>query len=579
MKPTVLDRKQVATVLEEIGALLELKGENPFKARAYLAAARALDALEEDLGTLLAEGRLRGVKGIGEAISAKITTLATTGRLPYHDDLRREIPAGLLEMIQVPGLGPRRARVLHQKLGIDSVDGLAEACRAGRLAGLGGFGAASQEKILQGIAFVKRHVGYMLLSDATRLAHALVQEVSSLQGVSHVQSAGSLRRRKELVRDIDLLASHKKGSRPEAILRRFTRLPSVRQVLGAGETKASVLTDDGRQVDLRVVSETELPFALLYFTGSADHNIALRRRAQSMGLKINEYGLWQGTRRLACRDEAAIFARLGLAFIPPELREDWGEIEAAASGELPDLVRLEDLRGVLHVHTNWSDGTDTLEDMVKVAAERGDTFVGISDHSRTAAYAGGLSLERVAEQRRALAALRRRYTKLTILHGTESDILKDGSLDYPAEVLDAFDFVIGSVHSHFSLPEQEQTARVVRAIANPHLTCVGHPTGRLLLQREGFSLDMEKVMDAAARHGKLIELNAQPHRLDIDWRACRRAAQKGVKVSINPDAHSLEEMEQTSYGIDTARRGWLTARDVANTRPWKEIRALAGSRA
>jgi DNA polymerase (family X) len=571
-----MDRKQVAVLLEEIASLLELKGENPFKARAYAVAARSLDGLEEDFAKVVTEGRLRGIAGIGEAIAEKIHVLATTGQLPYHEELRREIPAGLLEMIQVPGLGPRRARVLHAQLGIASLEELAVACREGRLSGVAGFGAASQEKILQGIAYVQRHVGSLLLPEATRLADGFLAALRGLPGVARAGAAGSLRRRADVVRDIDLLASHRRGVSATRIIQAFTSLPAVERVLGAGDTRASVITAGGRQVDLRVVSEAEFPFALLYFTGSKAHNIALRRRAQSMKMKINEYGLWKGARRVACRSEEEVFHALKLAFIPAELREDWGEIDAAAEGKLPRLVEAGDLRGVLHVHSNWSDGTDTLEAMVKKAADRGDEFVGISDHSRTAAYAGGLTIERVAAQRKAITALRRKYSKMAILHGIESDILRDGSLDYPDEVLSRFDFVIGSVHAQFTLTEDEQTTRVVRAIGHPRLTCLGHPTGRLLLQREGFAIDMERVLDAAARHGKLVEVNASPSRLDLDWRGCRRAHQRGVKVSINPDAHSLDELDNAPWGVDTARRGWLTADDVVNTRPWEEIRSLVG---
>lgn len=577
MARVVLDRKQVAAVLEEIGTLLELKGENPFKARAYAVAARTLESLNEDLETLINEGRVRQLKGIGEVLAEKITTLATTGRLPYHEELRKEVPAGLLEMIQIPGLGPKRAHALHEKLGLDTVEALAQACREGKLEQLAGFGKKSQETILEGIGFVKKHHGRMLLSEATALARELLATLSGLRGVARCEFAGSLRRRKEVVGDIDLLASVGNGATPADIIKEFAGMPSVEKILGAGDTKASVILSSGRQADLRVVSDDEYPFALHYFTGSAEHNIAIRRRAQSLGLKINEYGLWKGAKRLACKDEEAIFRKLGLPFIPPELREDWGEIDAAEADTLPRLVQRKDLRGTFHVHSTYSDGTDPLEAMIHRAATMGFEYVGISDHSRSAGYAGGLSVERLEEQRGEIAALRKKYAKITILHGIESDILKDGSLDYPRAVLEKFDFVIGSVHSSFTLSEQEQTRRVVKALENPYLTILGHPTGRLLLQRDGFKIDLDRVIEAAARAGKVIEVNASPLRLDLDWRRCRQAKEAGVKVSINPDAHGVDGLQDVDYGVDTARRGWLEAGDVLNTRSWEQIRSLLGA--
>ncbi len=574
-----MDRKQVASVLEEIATLLELKGENPFKARAYATAARTLEALDEDLGELVASGRLRELKGIGEALAEKIAVLVTTGSLPYHEELRREVPPGLLDLIRIPGLGPKRARTLHDQLGIDTVEALEAACRAGRLAEVAGFGKKSEQTILEGIAFLRRQVGRMLLSEATVVAAALLDHLTSHRGVARAEPAGSLRRRKESIGDVDLLCSFKKGASAEAIIEHFTRAPAVEKVLGAGGTKASVLLASGRQADLRVVSPAEYPFALHYFTGSAEHNIAVRRRAQALGYKINEYGLWKGSRRVACRDEAAIFRSLGLAFIPPELREDWGEIEAAESGSLPELVARDQVRGLFHVHSTWSDGRDSLEAMVRAAADRGYEFVGISEHSRSAGYAGGLSLERVEKQRAEIASLRRKYARIRILHGTECDILKDGSLDYPDDLLESLDFVIGSVHSSFTLDESDQTERVVTALRNPRLDILGHPTGRLLLQREGFRLDLDRVLEEAARLGKTIELNANPRRLDLDWRRCRQAKGLKVKVSINPDAHEVDGLDDVAFGVDTARRGWLEAADVLNAAPWKAVSARLKARA
>jgi DNA polymerase (family 10) len=569
-----VDRARVAAILEEISLLLELKGENPFKARAFQNAARTILALKEDLGALVASGRLGELRGIGEALEEKITTLVTTESLPYYDELKASVPPGLLEMIQVSGLGPKRARLLHEQIGVDSLAALEYACRENRLASLPGFGERTQDKILQGIEFLRKNLGRFLLGEATARARELLQFLEGRPQVVRASIAGSVRRRKEIIGDLDLVAS---SAEPARVIAEFVKLPEVETILGEGTTKASVRMKSGLQVDLRVVEDAAFPFALHYFTGSKAHNIAMRRRAESerFGLRLNEYGLYRGegdgAERIACGTEEEIFRALALPYIPPELREDAGEIEAAERGALPRLVERRDIRGILHVHSNWSDGRATLEEMIRAAASAGYAYVGISDHSRTAAYARGLKIEDVARQRAEIETLRARTPGIRILHGIESDILPDGSLDYPEEVLKEFDFVIGSVHSGFTMAGAEMTRRVVRAVENPFLTILGHPTGRLLLGRDAFAIDLDAVIAAAAASGAAIEINASPHRLDLDAVKARQAKEAGVAVSINPDAHDVDGIADVEYGVDTARRAWLEAADVLNARPWEEI--------
>ena len=570
------DKHRIAALLDEIGALLELKGENPFKTRAYQNAARALQALEGDLAELVRTGEIRGVKGIGAKIAEAITTLTTTGSLPYYDELVASIPPGLILMVKIPGVGPRKALVLHEKLGVASVGDLEIACRENRLVALPGFGEKSQAKIFEGIAFVKRHAGSFLWPEAWRSVEPFVRALRAESGVSAVEIAGSLRRRKDVVNDADVLVE---SVRPEEVVRAFVNLSGVERVLAAGDTRGSVVLYSGLQVDLRVVRHGEFPFALHYFTGSKAHNIAMRGLAQRKGFKLNEYGLWKDDRSVPCETEADLFAALDLAYIPPELREDTGEIAAAAEGTLPRLVELEDLRGAFHAHSTWSDGKATIEEMARAAQALGWSYLGLSDHSKTAAYAGGMQEEAVARQHVEIDALNARLGGFRILKGIECDILADGTLDYPDEILARFDFVIGSVHSRFNLPAPEMTARITRAIANPYVSWIGHPTGRLLLSREAYAVDLPAVIDASARHGKFVELNAHPNRQDLDWQGCRYAKSRGLRVAINPDAHTLEGLQDVSHGIAAARRAWLTREDVLNALPLDEVMgALARGR-
>jgi DNA polymerase (family 10) len=562
----MMERAQVADVLDEIGVLLELLGENAFKTRAYTNAARVVRALDADLGDLVARRKLGEIKGIGPALAAKITTLVTSETLPYLDELRRQVPPGMTHWLRIPGLGAKKARAIHLRLGISTLDELEEAARAGRLRDIEGFGETSEAKILAGIARVREHSGRFLRPVALGEAERLRAALASLPGVV-VAIGGSVRRGAETSKDVDLVVS---ATDPVPVMEAFVALPGIAGVVGRGPTKCSVRLAAGPNCDLRVVAPASFPFALSYFTGSQAHNIALRARAQRCGMRLNEYALVREAdgALVACEDEAAIYAALGLPFIPPELREDSGEIDAAEAGRLPELVTLGDLKGILHVHSTWSDGTASIREMAEAARAMGMSYLGMCDHSRSAAYARGMSIEKVAEQHRAIDDLNAEYAgAFRVLKGIEVDILADGTLDYPPEVLATFELVVASVHSRFNLSAAEQTARMIRAVTSGQVDIVGHPTGRLLLTRDPYPLDLFALIDAAAERGVAIEVNAHPNRLDLDPVGLRRGLAKGLVTSINPDAHDTAGLGDIAYGVDTARRGWCTAADVLNARP------------
>ena len=558
-----METARIAQILDEMGTLLELRGENPFRCRAYHTAAQALGNLTENLSELIVAGRLGEVPGIGETMHSKIVQLATTGQLESYDALRRSTPPGLVALLRVPGLGPKKIKLLHEELKIESLADLRRAGETGAIAKLKGFGTKAETKILDGIKFIEKSGSRILQSHALRLVRPIIEAVRANPAVIRAEVCGSLRRRAETIGDLDLLFS---SSRPADVLDACIRLPQVAEVLAHGPTKASVRLADGVQCDLRGVEDSQFPFALHYFTGSKAHNIAMRRRAIARGLSLNEYALEGPNGAVACESETELFAALGLEYIPPELREDAGEIEAAESGRLPALVERADLTGTFHCHTDWSDGGATLAEMAHAARERGLHYLGIADHSRSAAYAGGLSIERVRAQWRAIDELNDSLGNgFRIFKGTECDILADGSLDYPDEILAGFDYVVASVHSSFQLPSDEMTRRMIRAASHPRVTMLGHPTGRLLLARDGYQIDLDAVIEAAGQAGTMIEINANPHRLDLDASHCRRARQKRVTLVINPDAHSVTGLDDLDYGIGVARRAWLTKNDVWNT--------------
>jgi DNA polymerase (family 10) len=564
-----METGRIAQILDEMGTMLEINGENPFRCRAYHTAAQALMNLPDELSEMIADGHLAEVPGIGETMHAKIVQLATTGQLPAYDDLRRRTPPGLVALLRIPGLGPKKIKALHEELKIETLADLRAAADSGQIAGLRGFGEKTEKKILEGIAFVEKSGDRILQSHALRLVTPIMEAVRGHRKVIRAEYCGSLRRRAETIGDLDILFSSKQ---PAEVLDAFVKLPQVATVLAHGPTKASVRLADGVQCDLRGVEDEQFAFALHYFTGSKAHNIAMRKRALARGLSLNEYALSGDDESIACSTEADLFEALGLAWIPPELREDAGEIEAAEKGRLPELVERDDLKGTFHCHSEWSDGQATIAEMAQAARDRGLQYLGIADHSRSAGYAGGLSIERVRAQWAEIDALNESIgSRFRILKGTECDILPDGSLDYPDDLLDGFDYVVASVHSNFGLPREEMTRRLVRAVSNPRVTMLGHPTGRLLLARDGYAVDLDAVIEAAAKAGTMIEINANPHRLDLDAAHCRRAREKGVTIVINPDAHSVGGLDDLDYGISVARRGWLEKSDVWNTLPLKTM--------
>jgi DNA polymerase (family 10) len=582
-----MDKNQVAQTLEELASLLELKEDsNPFEARAYENAARAVNALDGDIEKLVREGKLKGTPGLGSTIIKRIEELVNTGHIELLDELIASTPQIKLDMRRIPGVGPKKINAIYKQLGVTSIAELEQAARDGRIAKLPGFGKKTADNILQGLAFLAQHEGRFLYPVAEDGAERIRQVLAELPEIVRIQVAGSLRRRRETIGDIDIVASVADDAEDEArrkIMDSFTSQPDVQAITGKGETKSSVVLKSGINMDLRVVNDSQFPAALHHFTGSKEHHIPLRRRALSMGMTINDYGLFRGKEPhlepVPIKEEADIYAALKMEYIESELREDMGEIEAAIQHTLPTLVQMSDLRGVLHAHSTWSDGQNTLREMAEGCIARGYHYLGITDHSKVAAYAGGLSEDALRRQGEEIDRLNEEFKgRLHILKGTECDILRDGSLDYSDDVLARLDFVVASIHSNFNLSKAEQTQRLLRAIANPYVDIIGHPTGRILLSREGYEVDIEAIIDAAAEHGVCIEINAHPSRLDLDWRYLHRARDKGIKIPVNPDAHSVDGIDVMRYGINIARKGWLRASDVLNTMSTREITAYFRAR-
>jgi DNA polymerase (family X) len=571
-----MDKAQVAAVLDEIGTLLELQGENSFRCNAYHNAARTIQQLETDLGETVAQGKLTEIPGIGETLRDKITALVRTGKLDFYDELRQKTPSGLLEMLRLPGIGPKKVKTLYDRLGLDTLDKLKAACDAGQVAELKGFGAKTQQKIVEGLAFLDQMGQRVRLDQALPLARSLFTALEKLPGVIRIELCGSLRRQRETIKDIDLLVSTNDAA---PIMDAFVHLPQVQQVVGHGDTKATVVVaavdDQGKRIlinaDLRVVSDQQFPFALNYFTGSKEHNVAMRQRAIQYGLKLNEYELAGPKKKVPCKEESDLYRALDLDYVEPELRENTGELEAAATHTLPELVTDGDLQGAFHCHSTWSDGANSIEDMVRAAKRLGWKYYGVADHSQSLTVANGLNAQRLRQQHAEIDELSGKLSGIKIFKGTECDILPDGQLDYDDKVLAGFDYVVASVHTHFNQTQEEMTKRIVRALSNPHVTMLGHATGRLLMRREGYKVDLEAVLHAAAKHGKMIEINAHPMRLDLDWVHCKRARALGITLVINPDAHSTADLEYLPYGISVARRAWLTKEDVFNTRPTAKV--------
>jgi len=572
-----MNKDEIAGVFENIARLLELKGENPFKVRAYTHAARALETLSEPLETLIAEDRLTAVDGIGKATGEKITELSTHNRLDYYDNLREEFPPDILTLFEIQGLGAKKIKALWDTLKVHSVTSLERACKDGSVAALPGFGEKTASNILKGIEHMRSHAGEFLFGDVAHIAEGLLDDLRGHPDVNLAQIAGSFRRKKEIVRDLDFIVSTKQ---PEAVMAFFTTHPLVENVLAHGATKSSVILKSGIQCDLRAVTGPEFPFALNYFTGSKEHNVRMRSRALSRGWSLNEYRFSAAEGRELreplpeVHEEADIYRALGLDPVEPELREDRGEIDAAEKHKLPHLIEWTNLRGTFHNHTTASDGRATLENMVAAAKELGLEYLGIADHSKASFQASGLDEIRLAAQVARIAELNAADKDFRIFAGTECDILKDGSLDFADEVLATLDYVVASVHSSFTMPEAEMTNRIIRAMENPHVTMLGHLTGRLLLSREPYQLNIPAILDAAAATGTIIELNANPRRLDLDWRWWPLAKEKGVKCAINPDAHTTAGLQDLLFGVGVARKGWLTKNDVINTLPLTRIESI-----
>jgi len=559
-----MTREALVRILRETAALLELEGANVFRVRAYENAARTFEGLTEEPQELLEQNRLATLPGVGPGLVQSVAEVVHTGRMSLHDELRAKYPVGVLDLFRVAGLGPKRIRLLHRELGIASPADLQRACREGRVAALPGFGAKSQAKILDALEHLGRYAERHLLSTARPLALALLEHLRSHPAVGRAEVAGSLRRWRETIGDLDFVAAVDRERRV-AVAGHFAAAPGAQGVESRGETKVQVRLARGVRADLRMVDDEEFAAALHHFTGSKEHNVALRGRAKRRGITVNEYGLFRGEKRLPAADEVELFEQLGLSWIPPEMREGLDEIERAERGPLPELVALRDLRGTLHVHTRWSDGTASLADMAEAAGRLGWEYLGIADHSQSAAYAGGLSPERVREQWAAIDAWNGKGHTVRLFKGTEVDILADGALDFDDELLLGFDFVVASVHSRFKLGREEQTRRLVRAVSHPCVTFFGHPTGRLLLAREGYELDLEAILDAAAANGVIVEINASPHRLDLDWRHLHGWLRRGCRTSIHPDAHSPQGLADVEYGVGIARKAGARAADVAVT--------------
>ncbi|MEM0966453.1 MAG: DNA polymerase/3'-5' exonuclease PolX [Verrucomicrobiota bacterium] len=572
-----MNREEIVEVLEEIALLLQIKGENAFKVRAYENGARALERSEETLETLIDENRLGDLEGVGKALREKIETLHATGELEFYTKLKAEVPEGLRSMTKIAGLGGKSIHRLHVELGVDSLDSLRRACESGAVAGLKGFGEKSATKILKGIDNLEKFAERQLLPVAEETAMPILEGLRKLESVERAEIAGSLRRRKETVGDLDFIVATDDS---EEAMDWFVGLDGVEEVIAHGRTKSSIRLA-GFQADLRVVTNAQFPAALHHFTGSKEHNVQMRKRALERGLSLSEWGIQNkgedGNYRTVA-EEKDVFTELGLAWIPPERRETGEELALAESGKNADLLELDDLRGALHNHTVASDGKGTLEEMAAAAAGLGWEYLGIADHSRSSFQANGLSEDRLWEQ---IAEIRKynedKELGIHLFAGTECDILKDGSLDFPDDLLEALDYVVVSIHQGgFGQDEDTVTKRIFKALEHPSVTLLAHPTGRLLLRREPYPVDLKRVVDAAAANGKWLEINAHPMRLDLDWREWGRAREKGVLACINPDAHRPDGLEFLRFGVDTARKAGLTAEEVANTRKLAEMKTLLG---
>ena len=561
---------EIKDLFTEIADFLEIKGENPFRVRAYRRAAQAVEGLAEDIAAMAERGALLAIPGIGKDLAAKIQEYLGRGSVEYLEALRREIPAGVIELMRIHGVGPKTARLLFEQVGVDSVEKLEELAKAHKLAGLPGIKAKTEENILKGIAVWKGGRERMPLGSALLLAEGILETLRTLQEVEQIAVAGSLRRMKETVKDIDILVT---SAKPTRVMDRFVGLPNVAEVLAHGETKSSVRLKESIQVDLRVVDPDCFGAALQYFTGSKQHNIRVRELAQRKGLKVSEYGVFQEgeDRRVAGATEEDVYLAVGLPLIPPELREDGGEIEAALDGRLPILVSLEDIRGDLQLHTTWSDGAHSLAELAAGVRTKGYQYMAVTDHSRSATVAGGMDEGRVLRMIAEVRSLNEHLKGFRVLAGCEVDIKGDGTLDFSDDLLRQLDLVQVSIHSRFKMSREEMTARIVRAVRHPLVHILGHPTGRLIGERAAYELDMEAVLQAAREAGTAVEINASPSRLDLNDLHARRARELGIPIVISTDAHTIAHLDFMRFGVSVARRAWLTPKDILNTRPLEQM--------
>jgi DNA polymerase (family X) len=563
-----MKNREIARIFDEIADIMEIREDNPFKIRAYRKGSLNLEGLTRDVAEM-SHKELLEIPGIGADLAAKIEEYLQTGVIAMHEKLKGDIPAGVFALLAVPDLGPKTAKNIYDSLGVTTLEELERAAAEHKLVGVRGIQQKTEENILKGIAAVKRGRDRKALGRILPVAQELVAALKQLAPVERIEVAGSIRRRRESIKDIDIVAT---SANPPAVMEAFVTLPQVREVMMRGPTRASVLIRDGVQVDLRVVEKESFGAALQYLTGSKPHNVHLREMAVKKGLKVNEYGIFdEENNRLGGAEENDVYRMLGLPLIPPELREDQGEIEAALEGKLPRLITLADLRGDLHVHTRWSDGTARIIDMVQAARRLGLAYIAITDHSQTLGIARGLTVERLMEQAQEIKLLNQELKDFRVLHGTEMDILVDGSLDFPDKVLKRLDIVVASIHSGFGLSRDKMTARIAAAMRNPWVSIIAHPTGRLIGERDGYEVDMEALLQVAKETGTAMEINSYPTRLELADRYVRRAKELGVQIAINSDAHVKSQFETLSYGISVAQRGWLEKCDVLNALDVKEL--------
>jgi len=561
---------ELSRIFEQIAKILKIKEENPFKIRAYEKITLVLENLPIDIETIYHQGGLNNIPGVGTGIAKKIEEFLTTGKLEYYEKLKETIPSGVIELLDISEVGPKTAKLLYEELGVDNIEKLEKAVKEHRIKDLPGMGEKSETNILRGIELYKRRKERFLLGRALPLAEEMVESLSQLKETDKISFAGSLRRKKETIGDIDILIT---SQNPEKIMRTFTSLPQVREILAEGPTKSSIITKDDLHIDVRVVEPISFGAALQYFTGSKAHNIKLRELALKRGLKINEYGVFEveSGNRIAGEKEEEVYQALNLPFIPPELREDRGEIEAAQEKKLPQLIEYSQIRGDLHLHTKWSDGAHTIRQMAEAAKKRGYKYIAITDHSQSLKIAGGLTEKRLREQMEEIQKLNQELKDFTILSGIEVDIKSDGSLDFSDEMLSKLDVVIAAIHSGFKQESKIITERIIKAMQNRLVNILAHPTGRLIGYRESYQVDMNEMIKVAAETGTILEINAYPERLDLNDVYCRMAKEKGVQLAIETDAHSIDGLEFMNLGVDVARRGWLEEKDIVNTLPLNEL--------